>query len=125
MTKKSASRKRTLILFLFALIITAAVFWVVFQSILFQEGNPLQVIRAVSMLERSGDKLVRIPGEEIKYIQKAASEEPLSDYLVSKGWTFLERLGSSIFFEKDDETLCVETRMLTRRYLVYELDLEP
>ncbi len=86
---------------------------------LFQEGNPLPVFRAIVKLELTGTEIV--PFAENKLLQKAGPETPLSDYLSVQGWIFKDRLGSAIFYEKNDESLSVCSRMLTRRYVVYEL----
>lgn len=124
MVRKTASR-RSRILLVFAVIILLFAFLMLFGEILLQEGNPFPVLRSAIQLELSGADVVPVAGEGILYIQKAGSEEPLTDYLSGYGWAFSERLGSSIFYERNGETLYADSRMLTRRYVVYELDQHP
>ena len=123
--KKNPPYKRTLLLVGFALAVLAFAAALLFGAVLFQEGNPVPVAQALSRLELSGDRLVRIAGEPVKYVQKAGPEEPLTEYLAARGWELQERLGAAVFYEKENETLFAESRMLTRRYVVYELDREP
>ena len=58
-----------------------------------------------------------------KLIQKTGSEEALSEYLARYGWEFNDRLGSGIFYHREDRELFVEARMFSRFYIIYELDM--
>lgn len=117
--------KRTLVLAVFAMAILVFTMALLFGAIIFQEGNPFPVIEALSRLEFSDDSIVRIKGSDVKYIQKSGPETPLTEYVAGYEWTFRERLGAGIFYEKDELSLFAEARMLTRRYVVYVLDREP
>ncbi len=125
MSSGTVKSRRTLVLFGFALVILAFAVALLFGAIIFQEGNPFPVVQALARIELGGADVARISGPAVKYIQKVGPEEPLSEHLSGCGWAFRERLGAAIFYDRDGSTLTAEARMLTRRYVVYELDREP
>ncbi len=95
------------------------------NPIIFQEGSPLPVLRAVINLEISQVEIVPVTPDQ-KLLQKAGPEEPLHEYMQERGWNFKERMGSAIFYENDEgTTFFVEARMFTRRYIIYELESIP
>ena len=112
-----------LAVFIVVILLVIAVFFC--KPIFFQEGNPLAVLSAIAALEFTGTNLVRIEGPDLKYIQKHGPEDPLNAYLSGLGWAWADRLGAAIFYKKEGQTLYVEARKLTRRYVVYQLDREP
>jgi hypothetical protein len=116
---------RTLILLVFAVVVFSVAFLILFGEIIVQEGNPYHIIRAALVLELTGAEIVPVSSAGTKLIQKTGPEEPLTAYLSALGWSFRERLGAVVFYEKDDATLSAEARMLTRRYVVFELDRNP
>ena len=98
---------------------------VYYNPIIFQEGSPLPVLRAVINLEISQVEIVPVTPDQ-KLLQKAGPEEPLHEYMQERGWNFKERMGSAIFYENDEgTTFFVEARMFTRRYIIYELESIP
>lgn len=107
---------------LLALIIVVVVMF--FARTLFQEGNPLPVFAAIFRLEFTQLEVVPITGEGHLFLQRAGKgEAPLTGYLGESGWQFKDRLGSAIFYEKDGVMLRVSSRMFTRRYVVYEFNI--
>lgn len=124
-SSKENHPRRTAILGAFAVLVLITAVIAIFGGILFQEGNPIPVLRAVYNLEWSEYRIVPLAGSEIKLLQKSGSEEPLTEYLADYGWLFRERLGAALFYDQNEETLFAEARMLTRRYVIYELDREP
>lgn len=122
---RAVKRKRTLVLVSFALGILFFAVALLFGAIIFQEGNPFPVIQALAGLEFSEESIVRIAGSDVKYVQKVGPETHLTEYLAGYEWAYRERLGAAIFYDKDELTLFAEARMLTRRYVVYQLDREP
>lgn len=112
-------RKKTVILVLIVLVLFAVIFNIKILY-LFQEGNPLPVLWGITKLEFTDANIV--PFAENKLIQKEGPETPLTNYLAERGWTFKDRLGAVIFYEKDNISLFVKTRMFTRYYVIYELE---
>lgn len=110
---------------LFVVGIIFLIFILYFGTALLQEGNPLPVSSAIARLELSEVEVVPIFSSNNLLIQKAGKgEAPLTEYLSGEGWKFKDRLGSAIFYEKDGVTLHVSSRMFTRRYIVYERNID-
>lgn len=100
------------------------IFMLFFGTALFQERNSLPVFSAVLRLELSGIEIAPISSNSNLLIQKVGEgEAPLTEYLSENGWEFIDRLGSAIFYEKDGATLTVSSRMFSRRYIIYELEV--
>jgi len=112
-------RKTTVVLVLIVLALVIAILNIKILYF-FQEGNPLPVLWGIIKLEFTDANIV--PFAENKLIQKAGPETPLTDYLAERGWTFKDRLGGGIFYTKDNNDLLLKARMLTRYYVVYELE---
>ena len=105
----------------FSIFVLALVIY--YNPILFQEGNPLPLLRAAINLETSQAKIVQVTPKQKLLLQKAGPEEPLHEYMRERGWKFKERLGSGILYENEQgSTFFVQSRMFTRRYVIYELD---
>lgn len=95
---------------------------VYYNTVLFQEGNPLPILRAAAKLETTQAEIVPVTPDQRILLQKAGPEDPLNEYMREKGLAFKERLGSAIFYENDEgSAILVQSRMFTRRYIIYEL----
>ncbi len=101
------------------ILITLAVL-VISQPVIFQEGNPLPVIAAIIKIEFGASDITQV--SPTKYLQKAGPPEPLNRLLAAEGWRFVEQLGAGYFYARNTENLFVMGRMLTTRYLVFELE---
>ncbi len=88
--------------------------------VIFQEGNPFPVFAAIIKVELSSSDIA--PVSATKYLQKRGSTEHFKRLMASKGWYLVEQLGAGHFFAQNGETLFVESRMFTGRYVVYELE---
>ncbi len=96
-----------------------------YNTVLFQEGNPLPILRATAKLETTQAEILPVKPERRILLQKAGPEDPLNEYMLEKGLSFKERLGSAIFYQDDGgSVLLVDSRMFTRRYIIYELSGE-
>jgi len=101
-------------------IVLVLVFAIVNVGTIFQDGNPLPVLRAIIKLEFTGSNMVQLA--ENKLMQKDGPETPLTDFLAEHGWEFKDRLGSAIFYTRGNDELFVKTRKLSGFYTVYELE---
>lgn len=117
--------KRTKLLIVFAVVVLLVTFLILFGEILIQEGNPVPVICAVIKLELTGAEIVPVTQDQMKLMQKTGPEGPLTEYLAARGWVFKDRLGAGIFYARNGDDLFAEARMLTRRYVIFELDRSP
>ncbi len=88
--------------------------------VIFQEGNPLPIISAIIKIELGMSEITQV--SPVKYLQKAGPHGPLNRLLAEKDWRFVEQLGSGYFYARSDEILFVMGRMLTTRYMIFELE---
>ncbi len=113
--------KNANLLIITILIIILLLFSAYIWPVIFQEGNPLPIFWGLIRLELTGRNLVAVT--DYKLIQKAGPEDALSEYLAGYGWQLKDRLGSAIFYHREDRELFVEARMFSRFYVIYELDM--
>lgn len=93
---------------------------VITQPVIFQEGNPLPVFLAILKVELNLTEIA--PVSDTKYLQKSGSHEPLNSLLASQGWQFVDQMGAGLFYARNGDNLFVMSRMLTRRYFIYEIE---
>ncbi len=110
--------RKLLLVSIIILVILAAL--IASQPVVFQEGNPLPVITAIIRIELGLSEIAQV--SPTKYLQKAGPPERLNRLLATEGWHFVEQLGSGYFYTRNSETLFVMGRMLTTRYMVFELE---
>ncbi|QUL98728.1 MAG: hypothetical protein IMF26_01175 [Candidatus Fermentithermobacillus carboniphilus] len=85
----------------------------------------MAVLIGILRLELGNKDIVLISDSDHKFIARDGSEEPLTKLLAAYGWQFVDRLGSGIFYRRDGQTLYVDARMFTRRYVIYDLEHHP
>jgi len=121
-TRSSRPRRGVVLAGALALVLCAGI---VVILVLAQAGNPLPIAWAIARLEVTGVDIAPLEADSTRLVQRAGTEGPLTDYLAGYGWTFTDRLGSGIVYEKAGERLFVRARPLTRWYTVYELEAPP
>jgi hypothetical protein len=97
-----------------------------FGSVLTQEGNPIPYLIAISKYELSnnGYEEVLETTNEIKYVSEFEKKYPLGmakEFMKTKGWEFKEQMGSGLIFEKDKETITIETRQYSKHYFIWDI----
>jgi len=100
-----------------------------FGSALTQEGNPLPYIIAIIKYELSnnGYEVVLETTNETRYISKFEKKYPLGmvkEFMKTRGWEFKEQMGSGLVFEKDKETITIETRQYSKHYFIWDIPKE-
>lgn len=100
-----------------------------FESALTQEGNPVPYLIGISKYELSnnGYEEVLETTNEIRYISEFEGEYPLGmakEFMKTKGWEFKEQIGSGLIFEKDNETITIETRQYSNHYYIWDIPKE-
>lgn len=93
----------------------------VYGDVLFQEGNPAPIIKAIGKLETGDVDYVEISGTPIKYISKSRvdREKMIREYMSDLGWTYKEQMGSGYFFERDGVEGLVNTKQWTGKYFIW------
>ncbi|MED4531588.1 hypothetical protein ABET51_18695 [Metabacillus fastidiosus] len=83
----------------------------------------------LNKLNNSDEKVVLLSKEEDNtwYITKSNNngildaDEEIKKMISSKGWSFKEKDGNGLFFEKDGETLIASTQMWTKKYVIVQV----
>lgn len=87
---------------------------------LFQEGNPVPILKGIVKLSSSDEKIVQISESPQQYLTKTnAGSTPLVKLMNKEGWKFDEHLGSGYFFSKDGDKLIITSVQYTGKYRVW------
>ena len=97
-----------------------------FGSALSQEGNPLPIFSSIFVLEFSDSDYEQFAESETqnRYVSANTGEsryDALEEFMKENGWEFREQLGSGLVFEKDEETLVIETRQFSKDYFLWDV----
>lgn len=89
------------------------------KDVIFQEGNPIIMMIAISKLHITGETITKISTEPRKYlIRNKDGFEPFIELKEKEGWRFVEQLGAGLVFEKEGISHIYIGRMFTRFYRV-------
>jgi hypothetical protein len=117
---------KKIILGIITMILMAGVF--IFVNQFYYPQSPIEDVTAKEILDKlnsSNEDVVEISKQAdiTWYVTKTGengildADEKIKEFLGSKGWTFREKNGSGLFFEKDGESLTVTTEMWTQKYV--------
>jgi hypothetical protein len=113
---------------MYRIILSIGVIVVVFTGIAFfvfggafRQNEPhLAVLTSIIRLHLTGDEIVPIQGR--LFMTKTNKQNaPIISLLEGRGWMFVDQMGSGLIFEKEGETLTVDTRQYSRYYRIIEL----
>lgn len=111
--------KKTIIILLIIILLAGII---VGFPVIFQEGNPLPILKGIIKLGVSDDNIVQISNEPRVYISKASVRNiPLIELIGKEGWNFEEQLGSGYIFSRDSKKLVVGSVQYTRRYRIWKI----
>ena len=114
------------------LLITALVGAYIFINKLYYPALPIDTISKKEVLDRlhqSDEKIVHLTTENGKewFIvderNQANKAEIIINMLQNYGWSFIEQMGSGLFFEKQDEKLIVTTQKWTSNYSLVDIPI--
>lgn len=93
--------------------------------VLFQEGNPLPILKGITVLNIKENKVVQISDEPQRYLTKTdKGSSPITDLMEKEGWKFDEQLGAGYFFSKGDSKLIIISTQYTRKYRIWKFQME-
>ncbi len=121
--------KKQLFIILLVFIIIAGYMILEFGSALFQEGNPVLILTAIGKLELSKSHYERFSKTNtgIRYVSKNTGDpryDVIKDLMKEKEWEYTEQIGAGLVFEKDGETIVVETSQYSKRYFLWSIPYE-
>lgn len=108
---------------IFALVcIVVLMIFIMTFPVIFQEGNPIPIFRAIIDLHNTNDSIVLISDNPNQYISLTkVGDEPFTDIMMKSGWILDEQLGSGYIFYKGEETLIVTSVQYTGRYRIWKI----
>lgn len=100
-----------------------------FGSALTQEGDPFPYLLAISKYEFSnkGYEEVLERTNDIRYVSEFEEKYPfgvMKEIMETKGWQYREQMGSGLVFEKERETITIETRQFSKHYYIWDIPKE-
>ena len=111
-------KNKSLILFFLIILIG----FIIIYPILFQEGNPLPILKGIVELSIRGDDIVKISDEPQRYISKTDREDsPMIKLMEEESWEFYDQMGSGYVFEKDEDRKIVSSVQYTKKYIIWEV----
>lgn len=124
-------KKVGIILSIIGIVVASYLF--VTESYYFYPSLPVDNLSAryvVEKLENSDAKVAQIAEEDnyTWYITEnrkdkdiSSSDENIKEHISSNDWRFKEKIGSTLFFEKENENLVVSTQMWTEKYTLVQV----
>lgn len=104
-------------------IILFGLFTIGYKDVIFQEGNPLPIVKGIGKMMITGESLVQYAENPDKYITKSGNEyEPLKQFMNEKGWEYQEQMGAGFVFKKGNDTTTVSTRLYTKKFVLIYLN---
>nr|MDD3720534.1 hypothetical protein [Candidatus Gracilibacteria bacterium] len=113
--------KKSIYILVAIIVLYCVSFLIVFRGVLFQEGNPLYVAKAVLIIPFADEGFSNIV--EDKYLtNNSYSVERLEVFMFKKGYTFIEQMGAGyVFKDKYGNKKIVTGRMFTKHFIVYNI----
>lgn len=97
-----------------------------FGTALSQEGNPLPYLLAIAKYEFSDARYVEVldTPTETRYVTACRQDDRfgvVTSFMADTGWEFTEQLGSGLVFDKEEETVVIETRQYSSHYFIWDI----
>lgn len=111
--------KRTLLVIAVTVITAFVTFLLIYRNVIFQEGNPIPIIKGIVKLNLTNNDVVKVSDKSERYIEKSKSgHQPFIKLMMNDGYTFNEQIGSGLIFEKGGSMVIATIKMYTRYYEV-------
>lgn len=113
-------KKKTFIIFIILILFLLILGIVLYLPAIFQEGNPLPIIKGIVRLQLSDEKLISIDLD--RYITRTeGSDDVIISFLDNKGWKFGEQFGSAYIFKKQGNLQTVESTQYSRYFRIWKI----
>jgi hypothetical protein len=107
---------------LLLLSVTLILGFIIVSPVLFQEGNPIPILKGIVELSSADNKIIQISETPERYISKTnVGNTPLIELINKEGWEFVEQLGAALIFSKDKDRLIITSVQYTGTYIVWTL----
>jgi hypothetical protein len=109
--------KKVLAVIFISIFLVLGLFFCVYSSVIFQEGNPWAQIKGIAQLNFSNKAIVKLSNSDDKYITKSKNgKDAVTDFMQTKDYEFVEQMGSGYLFQSPTGKKIVITR---RQYSHY------
>lgn len=114
--------KKLKIIFL-VIIITIVSFFSFYAPVIFQEGNPFPMFKAIIKLNISQQDIVKLESHAGTYLTKSKNgQEALVNKLKESNYRLIEQLGSGYLFRNDNlDILIVTKKQYSRLYSIWDI----
>jgi hypothetical protein len=115
--------KKIIFIGLGILVIILALVFLLYRPVIFQEGNPIPLLRGAARLNLTQEKITKLDMAGGKYLTKSKNgQEILTDLLNNQGYKFIDQLGSGYLFRNDNsDILLVTHRHYSRFYSIWTI----
>lgn len=111
---------KKIVLILFVVILAFG--FIIIYPVLFQEGNPLPILKGIAKLSFNEDEIVKISDSPQRYISKTdRGKSPIIDLMSQESWEFEDQMGSGYIFYKNGNRKNVSSVQYTKKYIIWEL----
>lgn len=114
--------KKILLALLLLFIVLLGLLFFRFGTALTQEGNPLPILSSIFVLDFSDSEYEEFA--QSRFVSENTGEmryDVVKNLMNKNGWEFTEQMGSGLMFERDAETIVVETRQFTQHYFLWDV----
>lgn len=96
-----------------------------YRSVIFQEGNPWPLMKAVTKLNTGSDGVVILDSESEKYLTKSNDGRELIIKKMSEdGYDFIEQMGSAYIFSGNSDKIIATQKQYSRFYSLWNVTRE-
>src|SRR5680860_579445 len=120
---KKNNKRRVIISSLALIIVFVLAAWL-YAPVIFQEGNPIPMLKGIIQLNFTRNKIVRLDMAGDIYLTKSKNGQESLVNLFDQGYEFIDQLGSGYFFkDKNDNILLATHRYYSRFYSIWNLTM--
>lgn len=123
--KKQEKRRNLSTKIMTAITIILMLVFLAIYPVLFQEGNPIPILKGITILNIREDKIVQISEEPKVYITKTEEGiSPITELMERESWKLDEQLGAGYIFSSDNSELIIESTQYTGNYTLWKVGIE-
>jgi hypothetical protein len=116
------AKKNKIFVFFGLLVIIFAIVVLLYRPVIFQEGNPWPEIKGIVQLKFGDSDIVKLSGSDNKFMTESKNGTMIHDFMKTKGYEFIEQMGSGYFFKSATGQTAVAThKYYSRRYSLWNI----
>jgi len=116
------AKKNKIFVFFGLLVIIFAIVVLLYRPVIFQEGNPWPEIKGIVQLKFGDSDIVKLSGSDNKFMTESKNGTMIYDFMKTKGYEFIEQMGSGYFFKSATGQTAVAThKYYSRRYSLWNI----